>query len=123
MADLPRDWTVRAASLQARLRLADHVMRVRPGVPLRPSDQDAWEIDPTGADARWLSGGNETGGNLVDVWKSATFETHTPGLYKAGDTLRIDYIDDHGRIYLVRDPEGKIEAINSSDVFMTAPLK
>jgi hypothetical protein len=46
-----------------------------------------------------------------------------PGLYKAGDTLRIDYIDDHGRIYLVRDPEGKIEAINSSDVFMTAPLK
>lgn len=121
--ETPRDWTVMAASNPARLRLASHVQRVRPGVPLRASGQDDWEISPTGEDARWIAATNETGGNLVDVWKMGTFATHTPGVYKAGDTLAIDYIDDYGRLYLRPDPHGKIEAINTETIFMTVPLR
>lgn len=119
----PRDWTVTQATHQSRLRLANYVQRVRPGVPLRPSGHDDWEIDPSGYDARWLAGGNAIGGELVDVWKSATFQTHTKGLYKAGDLLSIDHIDDSGLIYLRKDPEGHIEAVDSESVFIAAPLR
>lgn len=112
-----------SATSPARLRLASHVQRVRPGVPLRASGHDDWEISPTGEDARWITATNQTGGNLVDVWKSGTFQTHTPGVFKAGDLLSIDYIDDHGRINLKVDETGHIEAIDSTSVFMAVPLK
>lgn len=118
-----RDWTVTSASHQSRLRLAGHVIRVRPGTPLRPSGSDSWEISPTGRDAKWLAGGNDTGGNQVDVWKAMTAQTHTPNVYKAGDTLRIDYIDDDGRIHLAVDPEGKIDALDSEHIYLAVPLK
>lgn len=117
-----RDWTVLSASHQTRVRLARHVTRVRPGTPLRPSDTNSWEISPTGADAKWISAHNETGGNEVDAWKAGTFATHTPGLYKAGDTLRIDYIDDAGLVHLTRDLHGKIDAIDETKVYMSVPL-
>lgn len=124
MPDVPaRDWTVTQATHQSRLRLATYVRRVRPGVPLRPSGHDDWEIDPDGFAARWLAGGNAIGGELVDVWKSATFQTHTPHLYRAGDTLSIDHIDDGGLIYLRKDADGKIEAVDSEHVFIAVPLK
>jgi hypothetical protein len=118
-----RDWTVTSGSHQTRLRLASHVHRVRPGTPLRPSGHDSWEISPDGADAKWLAAHNETGGNDVDVWKACTFITYTPNLYKAGDTLAIDYIDDEGRIHLRVDAAGKIDAVDSEHIFVAVPLK
>lgn len=117
-----RDWTVMAGTHQSRLRLARHVRRVRPGTPLRASGVRDWEISPTGADARWLAAHNEVGGNEVDVWKAGTFLTHTKGLYKAGDTLRIEYIDDEGRVHLARDPEGRVEAVDDERVYISVPL-
>lgn len=123
MADAGRDWTVLSGTHQIRVRLAPHVRRVRPGTPLRPGAKNAWEISPTGADAKWLAAHNETGGNEVDVWKAATFATYTPGLYNAGDALRIDYIDDEGRLHLVVDPEGHIDAIDQEKVYISAPLR
>jgi hypothetical protein len=117
-----RDWTVLSGSHQTRLRLAKHVRRVRPGTPLRPGSKTGWEISPTGADAKWLSAHNEIGGNEVDVWKSATFATYTKGVYQAGDALRIDYIDDEGRVHLVVDPEGKIDAIDDERIYVSVPL-
>lgn len=118
-----RDWTVLSASHQTRLRLASHVRRVRPGTPLRPSGGEDWEISPTGEDAKWLAAVNESGGNEVDVWKSCTFATYTPDLYKAGDSLRIDYVDDDGRVHLVVDPEGKIDAVDREKIYIAVPLK
>lgn len=118
-----RDWTILSGSHQTRLRLARHVRRVRPGTPLRPGSKQGWEISPTGADAKWISAHNEIGGNEVDVWKSVTAETHTKGAYQAGDTLRIDYIDDEGRVHLVRDPEGKIDAIDEARIYLSVPLQ
>ncbi len=117
-----RDWTVMAGTHQSRLRLARHVQRVRPGTPLRASGHRDWEISPTGSDARWLAAHNETGGNEVDVWKAGTFLTYTKGLYKAGDTLRIDYIDDEGRVHMKLDPDGKIDAIDDERVYIAVPL-
>jgi hypothetical protein len=52
-----------------------------------------------------------------------TAQTHTPNVYKAGDTLRIDYIDDDGRIHLAVDPEGKIDALDSEHIYLAVPLK
>lgn len=121
--DNARDWTVLAGTHQVRLRLARHVQRVRPGTPLRPGGHNAWEISPSGTDAKWLAAHNETGGNEVDAWRTATFATYTKNLYKAGDTLRIDYIDDDGRVHLVVDPEGKIDAIDDERVYVSVPLK
>jgi hypothetical protein len=124
MADeTARDWTVLSGTHQTRLRLASHVRRVRPGTPLRPSARNSWEISPTGTDARWLAAHNETGGNEVDVWKAATFATYTPKLFGAGDTLKIDYIDDDGRVHLVVDPEGKIDAIDNEKIYVSVPLR
>lgn len=117
-----RDWTVLSGSHQTRLRLARHVRRVRPGTPLRPSGKNGWEISPNGKDAKWLAAHNETGGNEVDVWKSGTFATYDKGLYNAGDTLRIDYIDDEGRVHLAVDPEGGIDAIDNERVYVSVPL-
>jgi hypothetical protein len=119
----PRDWTVTSASHQTRLRLASHVRRVRPGTPLRPSGHDDWEISPDGRDARWMAAVNQNGGELVDVWKACTFETHTPDLYKAGNLLSIDYVDDDGRVHLKLDEGGTIEAVDSAHIYMTVPLK
>lgn len=121
--DAPRDWTVMAGTHQSRLRLAAHVRRVRPGTPLRPSSQRDWEISPTGRDAKWLSAHNSTGGTEVDVWKAGTFVTHTKGLYKAGDNLTIDYIDDEGRVHLKLDPEGGIDAIDDERVYISVPIR
>lgn len=117
-----RDWTILAGTHQSRLRLANHVRRVRPGTPLRPGAKNAWEVSPTGKDARWVAAHNETGGSEVDVWKAGTFVTYTKGLFKAGDTLRIDYVDDEGRVHLARDPEGTIDAIDEERVYMAVPL-
>jgi hypothetical protein len=111
------------ATNQARLKLARHVRRVRPGVPLRPSGHDDWEISPSGADARWLAATNATGGEMVDAWKSGTFRPYLKDMFKAGDQLAIEYIDDHGHIHLRLDPNGPIEAIDSECIFMSAPLK
>lgn len=119
----PRDWTVTSATHQTRLRLAGHVRRVRPGTPLRPSGQDDWEISPTGEDARWLAAVNQSGGELVDVWRACTFETHTPDLYKAGDLLSIDYVDDEGRVHLKLDASGTIDAVDSEHIYVAVPLK
>lgn len=118
-----RDWTVLSGTHQTRLRLAPHVRRVRPGTPLRPGTRSGWEISPTGEDAKWLAAHNEVGGNEVDAWKAATFATYTKGLYRAGDTLKIDYIDDEGRVHLVVDPDGKIDAIDEEKVYIAAPLR
>lgn len=118
-----RDWTVLEATHGTRLRLARHVRRVRPGTPLRPGSHNAWEISPTGADAKWLAAHNNIGGEEVNVWKSATFATHTPKLFTAGDTLRIDYIDDDGRVHLAVDPDGKIDAIDDEKVYVAVPLR
>jgi hypothetical protein len=66
---------------------------------------------------------NETGGNLVDVWKACTFQTHTPDLYKAGDLLSIDYVDDGGRVHLKLDKNGAIDAVDSEHIYVAVPLK
>jgi hypothetical protein len=118
-----RDWTVLGGTHQTRLRLASHVRRVRPGTPLRPSGAGDWEISPSGADAKWLAAHNEVGGNEVDAWKSITAATHQKGLHRAGDALSIDYIDDDGRVHLVLDPEGKIDAIDEEKVYLAAPIR
>lgn len=117
-----RDWRVEFGTNQTTITLASHVKRVRPGTPLRPAGESTWEISPTGSDAKWIAAHNEVGGNKVDVWRSATFFTYLRGEFRAGDELAIEYIDDDGRIHLVKRPKGGIDAIDNERIFVSVPL-
>ena len=110
-----KDPNVLAGVLPVDVLLAESVLRVKAGTPLRPGPK-GWVVAKDGL-GEVVAADGRYGGELVKGYRSAVLDLHERD-FVPGMRLRVSGVDDNGLVEFAHDPTGPFVAATEHTVLL-----